>query len=335
MTNFYDEHDVTVKRGVSAYLIVLSWTRFLFQVAKNPSRTTERFNKYAMMYRRVATSFLKILFIYSFFIVSFAMGFYIMFHNDMGDKKLNVNSLTGYVFFETPYEAVVKTMAMFVGEVDFNNIPIGISYARRDGNISVTLAYAFYAMFMFMVTIVLMNLMNGLAVTDITEIINESDILHQSSMIEILKDFEIKAMKNRQGLNRMSKICPCLRSVLLKMFDISGELLLFNLSASSSYTDEKEEQHSTDLQRGTRIRTLPYLGDEVQNTGWLRRFMAQNFHARGKQGCEPVVVEARKRLLSFQKLKMEQRAIEKRQNADAQQERQKTVALIKEVLKGN
>ena len=335
LTNFYDEHDVTVKRGLSAFLIVLSWTRFLFQVAKNPSRTTERFNKYAMMYRRVATSFLKILFIYSFFIVSFAMGFYIMFHNDIGDKKLKVDSLTGYVFFETPYEAVVKTMAMFVGEVDFNNIPIGISYARRDGNISVTLAYAFYAMFMFMVTIVLMNLMNGLAVTDITEIINESDILHQSSMIEILKDFEVKAMKNRQGLNRMSKIFPCLRSVLLKMFDISGEFLLFNLPASSSHADEKEDQDSTDLQRATRIRTLPYLGDEVQNTGWLRRFMAQNFHARGKQGCEPVVVEARKRLLSFQKLKMEQRAIEKRQNADAQQERQKTVALIKEVLQGN
>ena len=332
---FYDDHDVTVKRGLSAFLIVLSWTRFLFQVAKNPSRTTERFNKYAMMYRRVATSFLKILFIYSFFILSFAMGFYILFHNDIGSKKLDVKGLTSYVGFETPYEAVVKTTAMFVGEVDFNNIPIGISYARRDGNISVTLAYAFYTMFMFMVTIVLMNLMNGLAVTDITEIIHEADTLHQSSMIEILKDFEIKAMKNRQGLNRMSKICPCLRSVLIKMFDISGEFLLFHLPDSSSDKDENEDQNTTASQRTTRIRTLPNLEDEAQNPGCLRRFMARNFHARGKQGCEPVVVEARKKLLSFQKLKMEQRANEKRQNADAKQERQKTVALIKEVLQDN
>merc|ERR1739841_464760 len=42
------EGDVSVKRGIAGFLIVLSWTRFIFHVAKNPGRITEKFNKYSM-----------------------------------------------------------------------------------------------------------------------------------------------------------------------------------------------------------------------------------------------------------------------------------------------
>ena len=48
-----------------------------------------------------------------------------------------------------------------------------------------------------MVVMVMMNLLNGLAVTDVAEIIRLSEILHQISMIEILTDAEELAPTSR------------------------------------------------------------------------------------------------------------------------------------------
>ena len=128
-----------------------------------------------------------------------------MFHNDLGEDTLKVESLSSYVFFNTPYEALVKTVAMMVGEIDFNNMPIGIQYAMRDGNISTSLCYIFFLVFIFMMVMVLMNLLNGLAVSDIDGIIKSSKILHQKQMIRILADFEEKTIinKNKQCSRNM------------------------------------------------------------------------------------------------------------------------------------
>ena len=139
-----DPYDVSVKRGLAGFLVVLSWTRIIFLIATHPGKMTETFNKYILMYRKVARSFLRLLLVYGLFLVAFSIGFYVMFHNDVGDSRLDAPSISPYVFFNNPYEALVKTFAMLVGEVDFNNIPIGISYARRDGNISSGLGYLFF-----------------------------------------------------------------------------------------------------------------------------------------------------------------------------------------------
>ena len=119
-----------VKRGLAGFMIVLSWTRLLFQIARHPGKRTETLNKYILMYRTVAASFLKLLMVYSLFIISFALGFYLIFHNDIGESELKLkdreSTVSPYRFFDTPTESLVKTFAMFIGEVDFNNIPIGI-----------------------------------------------------------------------------------------------------------------------------------------------------------------------------------------------------------------
>ena len=67
------DFDVSVKRYLSGFLIVLLWTRFTFDVARDPGKKTEMFNKYSLMYQRVASSFLKLLIIYACFIISFCV----------------------------------------------------------------------------------------------------------------------------------------------------------------------------------------------------------------------------------------------------------------------
>ena len=219
-----------IKRGLAGFMIVLSWTRLLFQIARHPGKRTETLNKYILMYRTVATSFLKLLTVYSFFIISFAMGFYLIFNNDIGESKLKLkdgeSTVSPYRFFDTPMESLVKTFAMFIGEVDFNNIPIGISYERRHENISASLAYFFFLCFIFMVVMVLMNLLNGLAVSDIAQIVADAEVQHQISMIHILKDLEDIAINNKKGIDRISRGCRCLKSIL-KIFEYSEALKVF------------------------------------------------------------------------------------------------------------
>ena len=298
-----DTSDVSIKRGMSAFIIVLSTTRVLFKIAKYPGRMTERFNKYARMYRKVASSFLKILTVYSIFILSFAMGFYILFHNDIGEAKLQVDSIAPYVFFETPYEAVIKTMAMFIGEVDFNNIPIGIHYGRRDGNISGAIGYLFYLVFMFSVAIVLMNLLNGLAVTDITAIVKESEVLHQISIIEILEEFEEYALGVTKLVERTSKVCPCLKPLLLKFFDLSQEFQIFKPEKSShagKNTQKKVKYPSFDKD------------ESLKPKGYMNRLIVKYFGAPKKDGWEHILSQARGKLLVLKKSQMQERSLRKK-----------------------
>ena len=299
-----DPNDVSVKRGLAGFLIVLSWTRIIFLIATHPGKMTEAFNKYTLMYRKVARSFLRLLLVYGLFIVAFSIGFYVMFHDDVGSAKLDAPTISSYVFFNSPYEALVKTFAMLVGEVDFNNIPIGISYSRRDGNISSSLGYLFFLLFIFMVVMVLMNLLNGLAVTDIAAIIRKSEILHQVSMIEILAEFEEKAMKNRKILKTISRCCPCLKRVIFKLFDISEELLLYP-STLRPITQDSSYQRSTHINKQA---SLPYPisgNDLTKPKGITNGLMNRLFGNQKKIGYESIVSEARKILLKANKSKFQ------------------------------
>ena len=333
VVNFISPSDVSVKRFLSSFLIVLSWTRFVFDIFKHPGKRTETYNKYAMMYGKVATSFFKLLICYCLFIVAFSIGFYIGFHNDVGDQKLDVDSLTQYVFFDSQFETFIKIMAMFVGEVDFNNIPVGISYARRHGNVSVVLGYLFFLLFIFMITIVLMNLLNGLAVTDITEIIRESEVLHQISLIEILSDFEETAFTYKKGLGIIAKMCSCLKRFLFNHLDISKEVLLFSTMNTSDIKREKlfKRQMTFPL-------TFNYQKDlRSESKGLLKQLITKCFHPDEDKGSEHILSEARSILIKAKKSRMDQRAMKKKQQKEmeesldkAELEREKTVALLKQ-----
>ena len=268
------------------------------------------------MYKRVASSFLKLLFVYGLFIVAFALGFYIMFHNDVGDSALDVDSLSSYVFFNTPWEALAKTVAMVVGEVDFNNMPIGISYARRDGNISATLGYLYFVLFIFMSVVVLMNLLNGLAVSDISEIIKGAEVEHEISMIDILTEYEELSERNREGLASFTRCVPALKDFVVRVFDFGEELTLFPIKNSPEDLESQQEDNDPPNSEGLATKTLNVMMNTVHmksrrlphekkekkksnRYNWLYKHIAK----KQKIGYEHFVSEARELLLEFNKSK--------------------------------
>lgn len=68
---------------------------------------------------------------YFFFVLAFALGFYIMLHRDTSDDGVpeDVKNATDYYkFFDDPFLSMVKTTTMFVGEIEFSDVPVDSSW---------------------------------------------------------------------------------------------------------------------------------------------------------------------------------------------------------------
>ena len=152
------------RRHLAALVLTLSWTEGLILVGQHPSLSTK-----LTMFYTVFVTFFQFLLWYSFFVVAFALSFYVMFHTDHKNGKKNEE----YPFFDEIGTSLLKSAAMFVGELEFSDIPFS------DNAISKILFVAF----IFLIVVVLMNLLNGLAVSDIGLIREEAEVLSLKSQV--------------------------------------------------------------------------------------------------------------------------------------------------------
>ena len=76
--------------------------------------------------------------------------------------------------------SLTKSLAMFVGELEFSDIPFS-------GN---PISTVLFIAFIFFIVVVLMNLLNGLAVSDITIIRDEAEVLSLKSQVDLISYWE-------------------------------------------------------------------------------------------------------------------------------------------------
>eukprot|EP00092_Neocalanus_flemingeri_P007937 GFUD01008564.1.p1 GENE.GFUD01008564.1~~GFUD01008564.1.p1 ORF type:complete len:1055 (-),score=196.84 GFUD01008564.1:189-3353(-) len=177
-----DEGNRDLKRHLAAISLFLSWAELITFVAKHPRLT--RYNVYVTMFYKVFTSFFFFLLWYIFFIVAFGLGFYIMLHKDevkTGNTTVVSEEDSGLQeFFNDPFLTFVKTSTMFVGELEFSDIPIDLKSPLMP------ISYAFFLAFVFLIVVVLMNLLNGLAVSDTGIIQEKAEIVAYLSRVETI-----------------------------------------------------------------------------------------------------------------------------------------------------
>ena len=178
-----NEENLLLNRHLGAIAIVFSWAELITLIGRHPKLLA--CNVYVTMFYRVLNSFFFFLLWYSLFIIAFGLGFYIMLHNDDGGNNLHaldhedLNPL-----FNRTWLSLVKTSAMFVGELEFSDIPI-----NSDTYLGV-LAYIFFLTFIFLIVVVLMNLLNGLAVNDTSDIKQKAEIYSYISRVETISYLE-------------------------------------------------------------------------------------------------------------------------------------------------
>ena len=177
------EDTLLLNRHLAAIAIVFSWSELITLIGRHPKLL--HCNVYVTMFYRVLNSFFFFLLWYSMFIVAFGLGFYIMLHNDDGgDNQLGLDESDQNHLFNRTWLSLVKTSAMFVGELEFSDLPI-----NSDSYLGM-LAYVFFLTFIFLIVVVLMNLLNGLAVNDTSDIKQKAEIYSYISRVETISYME-------------------------------------------------------------------------------------------------------------------------------------------------
>lgn len=111
------------------------------------------------MLQIVTINFMKSLLLYANILIAFALCFYILLHEKMDAEKndKNDNDENEINKFSNVFLTMGKIVIMMTGEFDASNIKFSAN----------SLLYLVFFMFLFLVSIILMNLLNGLAVNDI------------------------------------------------------------------------------------------------------------------------------------------------------------------------
>ncbi|KAG0730327.1 Transient receptor potential cation channel protein painless [Chionoecetes opilio] len=154
--------DAASLQSLCAWLVLISWIEFVLLLGRHPYLSI-----YITMFTTVTSNFLKFITIFSFVIVAFSISFYLVFQ--MHDS------------FTTYYHALLKTIAMTTGEIEYTDLPLdALPFS----------SHLLFVVFVFLIVLVLMNLLNGLAVSDIQEIRQIAEIVSYSSRVELVSYFE-------------------------------------------------------------------------------------------------------------------------------------------------
>lgn len=135
---------LTWQHHVAAVSIFLTWIELMMLVGRFPI-----FGLYVQMFTTVAVNFAKFLLAYSCLFVAFSLSFGVLFPN--------------YKSFRNVAWGLMKTVVMMSGELEFEDI----FYATESPVLYPITAHLIFLAFVLLVTVILTNLMVGLAVNDI------------------------------------------------------------------------------------------------------------------------------------------------------------------------
>ncbi|XP_040153163.1 transient receptor potential cation channel protein painless [Anopheles arabiensis] len=229
MREFGDE----TRRVASACVILLSALEFTLLVGTLPVLSI---STHMVMLKTVSKNFLKCLVLYSIILLAFAFSFYTLFRTNGGNGEAGAATTDKTAagqdgdgdddqfnqFGEVPL-ALMKTAVMLTGEFEAANIKFQQS----------SLSYFVFALFLFFVSIVLFNLMNGLAVSDTATIKAESEIIGITQKVFLINKYE-NALKT-------SKPIRCITERMAWLFP-SNSLQLFSNNQPLKYIAVKPNQ---------------------------------------------------------------------------------------------
>ncbi|RZF36287.1 hypothetical protein LSTR_LSTR006792 [Laodelphax striatellus] len=186
----HSESNVQTRSSISAVIILCSWSELLFLLACLPN-----WGFGILMFCKVAQNVIKILVTFSCLIIGFAFAFMVLFQSSEP--------------FVTFWLSLLKVMVM-MSEYDYGDL-----FSGREGHDY--LARAIFLAFIILVSIVLMNLMVGIAVSDIALLEDQGRVSRLVKHIDFLdlleelvyNDVFLKIMPKRAGRSlKMMRAAP-------------------------------------------------------------------------------------------------------------------------------
>ncbi|KAJ8881728.1 hypothetical protein PR048_018214 [Dryococelus australis] len=191
---FVDVRSQNIRTNLSAYGILLSYAELVLLLGRHPKLSTN-----IEMLKRVSFNFLRFLAWYSSLLLAFSLSFYILFRNSNSSKSGDDGEEN---FFLNPGMSMLKTVVMMTGEFDASSLPFE--------SLPVT-SQLMFILFVFLIALVLLNLLNGLAVSDTQAIKNDAEIVSLVSRVQLIYHFESMMLGNPLSwLSPLCRYCCCI-----------------------------------------------------------------------------------------------------------------------------
>jgi hypothetical protein len=157
-----------IKLHLSAIALFLGWFELLLMLGRLPWLSLK-----LEMFKTVSLTFLSFMAGYVLLLIAFALSFYIIFRRSAEPH--------GIESFSNPLLSLLKTIIMFTGEFEASSLSFDtLPYT----------SHVIFLLFVFMVPIILLNLLNGLAVSDTDAIRKTAETLSQVARARLILKIE-------------------------------------------------------------------------------------------------------------------------------------------------
>lgn len=180
-----------VRVSVSAIVLLMSWSEMILLLGRHPM-----FAVRLEMFKCVSKNFAHFLLSYSFIGIAFLLSFYVLFY-----PKEHFDSI-----LSTTYKMLVMAGS---GEYDATRL----SYENSE-----IIGHLLFILFVFLITLVLINLLSGVAVGDTQAIKSEADIVVLVSRINFIHSVEIMATSETHLGHSKNRFSFNISSTLTKLF---------------------------------------------------------------------------------------------------------------------
>jgi len=159
--------------------IILSWTELILLTGHLPklSRNIE-------MLKTVCLNYFWFLLSYILLLIAFAFSFYsfTLLHKNATNRSAKSNGTEDQYFFMNPYMSVMTTFVMMMGEFQTESLAPEMANSPT--------YFCLFTLFIFIIAMVLLNLLTGLAVSDTQAIKSNAEQLSLVSRIRLIYEME-------------------------------------------------------------------------------------------------------------------------------------------------
>ena len=148
----YTDKTYEWQKYFGAFAVLGAWTNMMFMLGQLPS-----FGTYVAMFIHIQAEFAKLLLAYSSLLIGFTISFCVLFITEES--------------FSNPFTGIIKVLSMMAGDLDFENLLKNIDALKNESfdaydPLSIC-SQILFSLFVIFITIILMNLLVGIAVHDI------------------------------------------------------------------------------------------------------------------------------------------------------------------------
>jgi ankyrin repeat protein len=165
--------------ALAAITLFLAWTQLLFLTGEHPAISI-----YFHLFKKISCTFLTFLAWSSLLIVAFSLSFYVLLHDS---KTSSINSNLSSTLFHNPLSSLFTTVCMFVGGFE----AMLLLFDSAAGTIHII-----FILFVFLLSLVLLNIFVGLAVRKIQKVESKAELLLLRARVNAVSDTERVLLRN-------------------------------------------------------------------------------------------------------------------------------------------